>query len=58
MTSHCVPGAGGSEKHLHDIMGVLRVSGERIDRAYIEHWAMQLGLTSIWDTVLRNLERS
>ena len=44
--------AGGSEKHLRDITGVLRVSGDRIDRAYIEDWASRLGLQGIWKAVM------
>lgn len=42
---------GGSEKHLRDIAGVLRVSREKIDEAYIDHWAGQLGLTQEWQMV-------
>src|SRR5262249_4500528 len=30
---------GGSEKHLRDIAGILKLMGDRIDRTYIEHWA-------------------
>jgi len=43
---------GGSEKHLRDITGVLRISGDRVDGAYIADWASQLGLTAIWQTIL------
>lgn len=39
---------GGAEKHLRDIAGVLRVSGDRIDRDYIRRWAEELGLARIW----------
>jgi hypothetical protein len=46
---------GGSEKHLRDITGVLRVSGERVDRAYIEHWVARFGLEDIWRAVLDRL---
>jgi hypothetical protein len=42
---------GESEKHLRDIAGVLRVQGERIDRAYIEHWAAQLEVVDEWRLV-------
>ena len=42
---------GGSDKHLRDIAGVLRVQGDQVDRAYIARWAQQLGLTEIWDTI-------
>jgi hypothetical protein len=43
---------GGSEKHLRDITGVLRISGDRIDQAYVAEWATKLGLESIWQAVL------
>jgi hypothetical protein len=46
---------GGSEKHLRDITGILKVSGEEIDRAYIDHWARQLGLIEIWDAIQKRL---
>jgi hypothetical protein len=43
---------GGSEKHLRDITGVLRISGDNVDRAYIADWARQLGLERIWQAIL------
>jgi hypothetical protein len=43
---------GGSDKHLRDIAGVLRVQGERIDRDYIDDWAIRLGLVDIWQRIL------
>jgi hypothetical protein len=46
---------GQSEKHLRDITGILRVSGPRVDRAYIKEWAGNLGLTDIWQAILRRL---
>ena len=46
---------GGSEKHLRDITGVLKISGEKVDRAYIARWAEQLGVTEIWQAILRRL---
>ena len=46
---------GGSEKHLRDITGILKVSAEDVDRAYIPHWADKLGLTEIWRAILRRL---
>jgi hypothetical protein len=39
---------GGSEKHLRDIAGVMRITGERLDRDYIAQWAVQLRLDEIW----------
>lgn len=43
---------GGSDKHLRDIAGVLKVQGERVDRAYIADWATRLGLLEIWQAVV------
>jgi len=46
---------GGSEKHLRDIAGILKISGEMVDRDYIVDWAKRLGLSEIWDAVQRRL---
>ena len=46
---------GGSEKHLRDITGILRVSSELVDREYVDRWAATLGLSEIWQAVLRRL---
>ena len=43
---------GGSEKHVRDVLGVLKVRGERVDRAYIAGWAGRLGVTAEWESVL------
>jgi hypothetical protein len=40
--------AGGSDKHLRDIAGMLRVMREQVDRAYIEGWARDLGVMDSW----------
>lgn len=49
--------AGDTERHLADALGVLQVSGGRIDRAYVERWAAALGVEDIWRELLRHLER-
>jgi hypothetical protein len=46
---------GGSEKHIRDILGVLKDRGDRVDRAYITEWATRLGLTTEWDLVTAQL---
>jgi hypothetical protein len=46
---------GGSEKHLRDIAGILKISGEAVDKNYIADWTRQLGLTEIWDAIQRRL---
>jgi hypothetical protein len=47
---------GGSQKHLRDIAGVLRISGETIDYSYICEWAERLDLGEIWQAILDGLE--
>jgi hypothetical protein len=44
---------GGSEKHLRDIGGVVRITSDHLDRAYIEQWADRLGVADIWQEILR-----
>lgn len=46
---------GGSEKHLRDITGILKVSGEMVDRDYVARWAGELGVTEIWQAILRRV---
>lgn len=46
---------GGSDKHLRDVAGMLKISGDQIDRAYITDWAGRLGLTEIWDLIQTRL---
>jgi hypothetical protein len=48
---------GGSEKHLQDIAGILKVIGSGIDRAYIDRWAAELGLADLWQEALRLVGR-
>jgi hypothetical protein len=43
---------GGSERQLGDALGVLRVVGDRIDRAYVERWAETLGVLDLWQELL------
>ena len=49
-------GEGGSEKHLRDITGILRVNGDQVDRHYVADFAEQLGVSEIWKAVLNRLE--
>ncbi len=44
-------GKGGSDKHLSDIAGVLAISGEKLDRKYIDGWVRKLGLEGDWRMV-------
>lgn len=47
---------GGSEKHLRDITGVLKMQGDKIDRAYILSWAEKLKLMPIWEMIEERLK--
>jgi hypothetical protein len=47
---------GQSDVHVRDILGMLRVSGPEIDSAYVADWARRLGLTRIWDAVLKRAQ--
>ena len=46
---------GQSDKHLRDIASMLKVSRERIDRAYIAEWAPKLSVKDIWDEVSKRV---
>jgi len=46
---------GGSEKHLRDIAGILKVSRDLVDCQYVLLWAERLGLSEIWKTVLQRV---
>jgi hypothetical protein len=41
--------AGGSERQLEDVAGILRVRGDALDVSYIERWVDELGLRAQWD---------
>ena len=40
--------AGGSERQLRDIRGVLEVRGAALDKDYVQRWVVQLGLEEEW----------
>ena len=46
---------GGSEKHLRDITGMLKISPDQIDKDYVKIWANHLGVTDVWEAILRRL---
>ncbi len=48
---------GGSEKHLRDITGILKISRDEVDLTYIEHWSRVLGLNEVWDMIRARLTR-
>jgi len=49
---------GGSEKHLRDIAGILRIQKETLELAYIEKWADVLQVQNIWNAIRNKEEQS
>ena len=49
---------GGSEKHLRDIAGVLKIMGPELDHPYLTSWAQSLGLLEIWQDVSEAVSRT
>ena len=43
---------GGGERHLRDIAGILRVTGDGVDRSEVERWAKELGYLEIWRQIV------
>ncbi len=48
--------SGGSEKHLRDIMGMIKISEELINFKYIESWVPKLYLDEIWTAITDRLK--
>ena len=40
-------GGGVSDRQWNDVLGVLKVQGATLDRAYLDEWARELGLTDL-----------
>jgi hypothetical protein len=49
---------GGSEKHLRDIAGILKISRDDVDISYIADWSRRLDLTRIWEIILARIDES
>jgi hypothetical protein len=48
----CFFAEGGSDKHLRDIAGILKVSPQLVDRAEVARWATELGVMEPWNRVV------
>ena len=46
---------GGSEKHLRDVSGILKISGPEVNKDYIALWAERLNLMDIWNLILNKI---
>lgn len=47
---------GGGDRHLRDIAGILRVTGDGVDRAEVTRWARELGYLDIWEQILAKVD--
>ena len=43
---------GGSEKHIRDISGILKVQGDAVDMGYLDEWAYLLDVGAAWKMIL------
>ena len=52
--------AGGetSERQWNDVRGILRLSGPRLDREYLETWAPRLGVADLWQRLLSEQKKN
>lgn len=48
---------GQSEKHIRDILSVLKIQDKRIDYQYLDHWAIQLDVTKEWQSILEAMKK-
>ena len=48
---------GGSERQLRDVVGMIEVLGDQLDRDYIERWITELDVENLWRQA-RNLAAS
>jgi predicted nuclease of predicted toxin-antitoxin system len=37
--------------------GILQISGAEIDKSYVAHWARELNLSDIWNSVLKRIKK-
>ena len=49
--------AGESERQLRDVAGILAVSGDTLDHAYLAHWIAELELDDAWERARAVAER-
>ncbi|MGI8476047.1 MAG: hypothetical protein ACR2OO_06730, partial [Thermomicrobiales bacterium] len=47
---------GGGDRHLRDVAGILRVTGEGVGRAEVERWAAELGYLEVWRQIVARVD--
>lgn len=51
-------GGEGSDRQWSDIVGVLAIQGDALDRPYLDHWASVLGVSDLLARAWRDSARS
>lgn len=46
-------GAGASDRQWRDVLGLIKVQAQRLDRAYLDRWAPEAGVAHLLDRALR-----
>ena len=46
---------GGSQKHLRDIAGMMKLLQQKLDRDYIDSWSLKLGVSNEWQLAVNHL---
>jgi len=46
-------GGETSERQWRDVLGIVKTQGERLDKNYLRHWAVQLGVADLLERILR-----
>ncbi|HEY6039028.1 MAG TPA: hypothetical protein VIV58_32320 [Kofleriaceae bacterium] len=50
-------GGGVSDRQWHDVVGVLAIQRDQLDRDYLEHWAEELGVADLLARALSDATR-
>ncbi len=51
-------GGGVSDKHLRDIVGMIKLLQDKLDREYVAKWAMKLGVSDEWLLVQKRVDEA
>jgi hypothetical protein len=49
--------SGGSERQMRDVAAIVATVGPALDQRYVDEWAAELGVTSLWQQVLDEVSR-
>ncbi len=48
--------AGGSERQFNDALGIAKLQGENLDRAYLERWAKELDVLNLLEKLFQEID--